>query len=156
MNIRAIRTRYFLLLFISIVLGLFPQAGHVSQVRFKAMSLETMIESSDVIVTAKFLGSDNDGNPFDRFQIAGVVKQTASTLALDNGKSIIVRNAHYCNALRAHRIYRDTGVMHSRIIDTYDSNRHKNLVIGKIYSLYLKQSCSKDDWEYTAIGGFIE
>ena len=67
-----------------------------------------------------------------------------------------VRYAHYCNTIWVYRIYRDTGVKESLIINTYDSNTHKNLVIGKIYSLYLKKSCSKDDWEYTAVGGFIE
>ena len=154
MNNMEIRTRNLFLFFILIFLGFFPQVGQMSQVRVKAITFETMVKVSDVIVAAKFLGSDKDANHFDRFQITAITKQASS--ALESGNPIIVRSAGYCSGVMAHTVYSTTGVMRSRIIDSFDANKHKNLVIGKIVTLYLKNSCSKDDWEYTAVGSFIE
>lgn len=126
----------------------------MSQVFFKEMTLKQMTKSSDAIVLVKFLKIGKNPNPFDRFQVSKIIKQSGS--ALNTGDSIEVHSAGYCDGLRTNRAYREKGIMISRIINSFGPDKKNKLVTGKNYTIYLKNSCGENEWEFTAAGGFQE
>lgn len=145
------KRKVYLLLFLCLA---FQKEAFLSQVFFKEISLKEIVKKSDFIIKAEYIESNKDNNPYDLFKVLEILKKNSEFP--DTGEKIIVRAAGHLHGLMVHQKYKETGIMESRYIDSFEPNNKKELKKRIQYLIFLKQTYLPEEYEFIACDGFLD